>query len=144
MVYFVAFKICQRCCCPSYGQKRAFLLAHLHNEEVLAEVPHRQWVFTVPRRLRVYFRYDRSLLGKLCHAAWETVRYVYALEVDSDSISNSGHKSACQSVAAFNLFHSYLNLDIKPQQRESHAQACFIQLLKAPFYTEAALHADDV
>jgi hypothetical protein len=23
-------------------------------------------------------------LGKLCHAAWETVRYVYALEVDSD------------------------------------------------------------
>ena len=51
---------------------------------MLADVPHRQWVFTIPRRLRVYFRYDRKLLGKLCHAAWETVRDVYALEVDGD------------------------------------------------------------
>jgi len=51
---------------------------------VLADVLHRQWVFTIPRRLRVYFRYDRGLLGKLCRAAWETVRYVYALEVDGD------------------------------------------------------------
>jgi hypothetical protein len=44
-----------------------------------------QWVFTIPKRLRVYFRFDRSLLGKLCRAAWETVRDVYALEVDGDS-----------------------------------------------------------
>jgi hypothetical protein len=52
---------------------------------VFANVPHRQWVFTIPKRLRVYFRFDRSLLGKLCRAAWETVRDVYALEVDGDS-----------------------------------------------------------
>ena len=82
--FFVAFSCRARGCCPSCGQKRALLLAHHLNEEVLSDVPHRQWVFTIPRRLRVYFRYDRSLLGKLCHAAWETVRYVYALEVDSD------------------------------------------------------------
>ncbi|MBD3321216.1 MAG: IS91 family transposase [Chitinivibrionales bacterium] len=81
---FVAFSCRTRCCCPSCGQKRALLLAHRLNDEVLADVPHRQWVFTIPRRLRVYFRYDRSLLVKLCHAAWETVQYVYALEVDGD------------------------------------------------------------
>jgi len=83
--FFVAFSCRQRGCCPSCGQKRALLLAHRLNGEVLADVPHRQWVFAIPKRLRVYFRYDRSLLGKLCHAAWETVRDVYALEVDSDS-----------------------------------------------------------
>jgi len=32
-----------------------------------------QWVFTIPKRLRVFFRYNRRLLGKLCRAAYETV-----------------------------------------------------------------------
>ena len=53
------------------------LLAHRLKDEVLAEVPHRQWVFTIPKRLRVYFRYDRKLLGKLCRAAYDTVCDVF-------------------------------------------------------------------
>jgi hypothetical protein len=60
------------------------LLGHRLRDEVLAPVSHRQWVFTIPKRLRIFFRYDRQLLGKLCKAAWETVREVYALEVDGD------------------------------------------------------------
>ena len=60
------------------------MLGHRLQEEVLAEVPHLQWVFTIPKRLRVYFRYDRSLLGKLCRAAYDTVCDVYALEIDGD------------------------------------------------------------
>jgi hypothetical protein len=35
-------------------------------------------------RLRVYFRFDRSLPGKLCRAAYDTVRKVYELEIDGD------------------------------------------------------------
>ena len=35
-------------------------------------------------RLRVYFRFDRSLLGKLCRAAYETLREVVALELRDD------------------------------------------------------------
>ena len=46
-------------------------------EHVCAEVPHRQFVFTIPKRLRLYFRYDRRLLGDLCQAAWRSVRTVY-------------------------------------------------------------------
>ena len=30
-------------------------------------------MFTIPKRLRLYFRYDRKLLGKLAKAAYETV-----------------------------------------------------------------------
>jgi hypothetical protein len=63
---------------------RSLLLAHRLKDEVLAVVPHRQWVFTIPKRLRVYFRYDREVLGKLCRAAYDTVRDVYGLEVDGD------------------------------------------------------------
>jgi len=62
--FFVAYSCRQRSCCPSCDQKRALLLAHRLKDEVLAVVPHRQWVFTIPKRLRVYFRYDRKLLGK--------------------------------------------------------------------------------
>ena len=36
-------------------------------------MPHRQLVFTVPRRLRLHFRYDRTLLAKLAHAAYRVV-----------------------------------------------------------------------
>ena len=82
--FFVAFSCRQRSCCPSCDQKRALLLAYRLKDEVLADVPHLQWVFTIPKRLRVYFRYDRSLLGKLCRAAYDTVCAVYGLEIDGD------------------------------------------------------------
>ena len=39
------------------------------SQEVCAAVPHRQFVFTIPKRLRLYFRFDRRLLGELCRAA---------------------------------------------------------------------------
>lgn len=82
--FFVAFSCRQRSCCPSCDQKRSLLLAYRLKDEVLAVVPHRQWVFTIPKRLRVYFRYDRKLLGKLCRAAYDTVCDVFRLEIDGD------------------------------------------------------------
>ena len=39
--------------------------------------PHRQFVFTIPKRLRIYFRFERRLLGELCRAAARTVITVY-------------------------------------------------------------------
>jgi hypothetical protein len=43
-------------------------------EDVSAEVPHRQVVLTIPKRLRVHARFDRKLLGKLCAAFWTCLR----------------------------------------------------------------------
>jgi hypothetical protein len=83
---FVAYSCRQRCCCPSCHQKRTLLFSLHLSEGVLAEVPHRQFVFTIPKRLRIYFRYDRTLLGKLAHAAWETVRDVFLEEVGDTDI----------------------------------------------------------
>lgn len=53
--------------CPRYH------LVELTREEVVEEVGHCLWTFTVPKLLRPYFLHRRELLGKLCHAAWETV-----------------------------------------------------------------------
>lgn len=46
-------------------------------EDVFARVPHRQFVFSIPKRLRIYFRFDRKLLGKLPKIAFELIREVY-------------------------------------------------------------------
>jgi hypothetical protein len=43
-------------------------------EEVLPVVPYRQLVFTIPRRLRKFFLFDRSLYGDLCRAAYASTR----------------------------------------------------------------------
>jgi hypothetical protein len=59
------------------------MLALRLNALVFEAVAHRQWVLTVPRMLRVYFRYDRSLQGKMCQAAYGTVCDVYGREPDA-------------------------------------------------------------
>lgn len=74
--FVLAFSCKKRGCCPCCDQKRALILGHRLLNEVLAEVPHRQWVFTIPKRIRVHFRFTRSLLGDLSRAAYETVREV--------------------------------------------------------------------
>ena len=43
-------------------------------QEVCADVPHRQVVLTLPKRLRIHARYDRKLLGKLCRCAWQVIK----------------------------------------------------------------------
>jgi len=42
--------------------------------EVLPRVPYRQLVFTIPRRLRKFFLFDRALYGKLCRVAYGATR----------------------------------------------------------------------
>jgi len=74
---FVPFSCRGRCFCPSCHEKRALEKAGWVAEHVCAEVPHRQVVFTIPKRLRIYFRFDRRLLGDLCRAAARTVITVY-------------------------------------------------------------------
>lgn len=107
---FVAFSCRQRSCCPSCGEKRALLLGHRLTTEVLAPVPHRQWVFTIPKRLRIYFRYDRRLLGKLCRAAFEVVRDVFADEVGDNTDSHSTHEMITPGlIAAIQTFGDLIN-----------------------------------
>lgn len=46
-------------------------------DDVCLDVTHRQLVFTVPKRLRIFFRYHRDLLRELPRIAWQTVQTVY-------------------------------------------------------------------
>ena len=72
--YLLAFSCKTRELCPSCAARRAAATAALLREEVLEEVCHAQWVFVMPKMLRLYFLHHRELLGCLARAAWETVR----------------------------------------------------------------------
>jgi hypothetical protein len=52
---------------------------HIYNE-VIEDVPHRHTVFTIPKRLRVFFKYDRALLSILFKAAWGALSQVLGVD----------------------------------------------------------------
>jgi hypothetical protein len=65
-------------------------------DEIVEKVPLRQWVFTLPKRFRIFVRFDRSLLGKLCSLAYETVREFLSNEL-GDETAVPGMCAVCQS-----------------------------------------------
>ena len=48
-------------------------------------MPHRQVVFTIPKRLRVFFRYDRKLLGELAGCAWRALKLYFEAYFDGEA-----------------------------------------------------------
>ena len=42
--------------------------------EVLKKIPHRHFIFSIPKILRRYFLYDRRLLAALSRCAWESLK----------------------------------------------------------------------
>ena len=70
----ISFSCKQRGLCPSCSAKRAVIFAeHLHGE-VLEEVAHRHVVFSLPKRLRIYLKFNRKLGSAIFRAAWRSVR----------------------------------------------------------------------
>ena len=63
--FILPFSCKVRFLCPSCHQRKATLWAEWLADEILAPVTHRQWVFSIPKRIRPFFRYDPSLLGQL-------------------------------------------------------------------------------
>jgi hypothetical protein len=71
--FFVAFSCITRFFCSSCAEKRILLWASWIKDNVLHNVPHRQWVFTIPKVLRRLFYRDRKLLALLARCAAETI-----------------------------------------------------------------------
>ncbi len=80
--FLVAFSCKERGLCPSCGAKRAAIFSSLLHERILADVPHAQCLFSIPKMLRPYFLFHRELLGELSRIAYETVREMIAAALD--------------------------------------------------------------
>jgi len=93
----------QRGICPSCDAKRAASFAALLKDELLENVGHCLWSFTIPKMLRPYFMYRRELLGDLVRLAYETIH-----ELLSEAAGD--HKARPGVVAVPQTFGSVLNV----------------------------------
>ncbi len=107
--FLVAFSCRGRGLCPSCGAKRAAELAAFLIDEVVEEVAHAQWVFTVPKMLRVYFLHHRELLGELSRAAYETVKELISATALEEKGFRPGVVSVVQTFGDRANFHPHVH-----------------------------------
>jgi len=69
--------------CPSCHAKRLEEWGEWMRKELLLDVPHRQVVFTIPKMLRSFFRYNRKLLGELCRSALRSLTRYFEIVAGS-------------------------------------------------------------
>jgi hypothetical protein len=75
--YLLSFSCKGRWFCPSCHSKKTIQFGEDVPNNILYPVPHRQFVFSIPKMLRIYFKYDRKLLTKLCHCANESLQMFF-------------------------------------------------------------------
>ena len=71
--FLLAFSCKGRWFCPSCHSKKVIQFGEHLRDNILYPIPHRQYVFSIPIMLRIYFKYDRDLLSRLCHCAYESL-----------------------------------------------------------------------
>lgn len=88
--------------CPSCHAKRREEWGDWMREKLLLDVPNCQVVFTIPKMLRVFFKYNRSLLSGLCLCGKEAIlKYFKAV---------AGRELTPAIVAVIQSFGSRINL----------------------------------
>ncbi len=105
----MAFSCKGRGLCPSCGAKRAAELAAFLQDDVVEDVGHAQWVFTVPKMLRVYFLHHRELLGALSLAAYRTVEELMAAAAVEEKGFQPGLVSVVQTFGDRATFHPHVH-----------------------------------
>ena len=106
--YLLAFSCKRRQFCPSCHQKRVVEYGEWLLTNVLKDVPHRQWVFSIPKRLRIYFLYDRKLLAKLSICGWKVINAYWKSAVPHGDAA-PGASIAVQTYGDFLNFNPHLH-----------------------------------
>ena len=63
--------------CPSCHQKRILLFSEHMANDVLLKLPHRQYVWCIPKALRIYFRNDKSLFADISKIIFSIINEYY-------------------------------------------------------------------
>jgi len=75
--YFRPFSCKSFYFCPSCSQKRTLLFSEYMNERLLLALLHRQFVFTIPKLLRPYFRHNRRLFSEISRLIFAILKRFY-------------------------------------------------------------------
>jgi endogenous inhibitor of DNA gyrase (YacG/DUF329 family) len=107
--YLLGFSCKRRHFCPSCHQKRVVEFGEWLCEEVLKAIPHRHFVFSIPKILRRYFLYDRKLLSELSRCAWKTLKEFFQ-EVVPEEGAVPGAVIAIHTFGDFLGWHPHLHI----------------------------------
>jgi len=78
-------------------------------QEVLKAVPHRHFIFSIPKILRRCFLYDRKLLSEMSRCAWESLKDFFQ-ETTPEEGAVPGAAVAIQSFGDFLGFNPHLHI----------------------------------
>lgn len=79
--------------------------------DVLKKIPHRHFVFSIPKILRRYFLYDRKLLADLSRCAWESLKvFIQEAVPENDPIPYLGLGPAAHSFTGRERRHNCRDL----------------------------------
>ncbi len=106
----LAFSCKCRYFCPSCHAKRLALWGLWLEETLLADVPHRQVVLAVPKRLRPYLLYNRALLGDVSRVAARTITAFIRTTVGEPGLS-VGIVASIQTHVKSNIEYPTRNLE---------------------------------
>jgi len=112
----LAFSCRRRHFCPSCHARRCIEFGEWLCGNVLKKVPHRHFVFSMPKILRIYFLFNRNLLKELSRISWETVGDYYRSICRKDGASPA-------AVAVIQTFGDYLSFN--PHMHILAADGCF-------------------
>jgi ribosomal protein S27E len=107
--YLLAFSCKRRHFCPSCHQKRVVEFGERLCMDVLKKIPHRHFVFSIPKILRRYFLYDRKLLADLSRCAWESLK-TFLQEAVSEKNPIPGASIAIQTFGDFLGFNPHCHI----------------------------------
>lgn len=124
----IAFSCKRRGLCPSCDAKRSLIFAENLHQNVLGPHPVRHLVFSIPKRLRAFFKYDRRLTKLLYRSAWE------AWSVVTDNLpGKTGMIAALHTAGGLLHFHPHIHgiaLDGTVDENGSFQQLTEIDLKK--------------
>jgi hypothetical protein len=107
--YLLAFSCKRRHFCPSCHQKRVIEFGEWLCQELIKAVPHRHFIFSIPKILRRYFLYDRKLLSELSRCAWDSLKEFFQ-EATPEEDAVPGAVIAIQSFGDFLGFNPHLHV----------------------------------
>ncbi|MCP4747924.1 MAG: IS3 family transposase [Desulfobacteraceae bacterium] len=137
--YLLAFSCKRRQFCPCRHQKRVVEYGQWLWTNILKDVPRRQWVFSIPKRLRIYFMYDRKLQAKLSQCAchnYQQRRQAYGM------IPSMSRKGNCWDNAPTERFFRFLKSERLTACRFITRDAAKNEILDyITFYNSIRLHS---
>ena len=107
--YLLAFSCKRRHFCPSCHQKRVVEFGEWLCMDVLKKVPHRHFIFSIPKILRRCFLYDRKLLADLSRCAWESLK-IFLQEAVPETDPIPGAVIAVQTFGDFLGFNPHCHI----------------------------------